>query len=280
MNEKIYSPESSLKTPLKLIEDIWRDTNLGKELAWRLAVRDISALYRQSILGILWAFILPIANTITWIFLNGSGIVAVGDTDIPYPVYVFTGTMLWAIFMDGVQLPLQKTTQSKNMLAKINLPSEAIILSGVYQSLFNGSIKVVLIIAALLVLGIYPGWSIIFFPIAFISLILVGTTLGVLLTPIGILYTDITKGLPLLLQFFMYLTPVVYPIPDEGIAATVVNYNFLTSIITTSRDLLTGSPVEFLIPFLWVNVVFLAIFVIVCIVYRAAMPILIERMSA
>jgi lipopolysaccharide transport system permease protein len=280
MNEKIYTPESSLKNPLKLLKDIRYDLKIGKELAWRLAVRDISALYRQSILGIIWAFILPIAHTITWIFLNSSGIVAVGETDIPYPIYVFTGTMIWAIFMESVQMPLQKTTQSKNMLAKISVPSESIILSGVYQSLFNGIIKVILVIGALLILGIYPSWYIILFPIAFFSLILVGTTLGLLLTPIGMLYTDISKALPLVMQFLMYLTPVVYPMPSDGIAGTIVKYNFMTPIIITARDFLTASTPNLLIYFLWVNLIFIALFVIVSIIYRAAMPILIERMSA
>jgi lipopolysaccharide transport system permease protein len=280
MIEKIYTPESVLKNPLKLIGNIWNDIKLGRELAWRLAVRDISALYRQSLLGIVWAFILPLANTVTWIFLNGSGIVTVGDTYIPYPVYVLTGTMIWAIFMESVQMPLQKTTQSKSMLAKINVPSEAIVISGVYQSVFNGGIKVCLILIALLVLGIYPTWSLVLFPLAFISLILVGTTLGLLITPIGMLYTDIGKGLPLLMQFLMYLTPVVYPIPTEGLAAKIITYNFMTPLIMTTRDLLTGSPLELFPGFLIISIIFVFIFICVSVAYRVAMPILVERMSS
>lgn len=115
----IYTPESSLRNPLRLLHDMFRDLINGRELAWRLAVRDISAQYRQTALGLLWAFILPLAHTATWIFLNGSGIVNIKDTTLPYPVYVFTGTMLWAIFMDAVNAPLQQTINAKQMLAKI-----------------------------------------------------------------------------------------------------------------------------------------------------------------
>jgi lipopolysaccharide transport system permease protein len=63
---------------------MFRDLLAGRELAWRLTIRDISAQYRQTALGLIWAFILPLAHTITWIFLNSSGIVKVSDTGIPY----------------------------------------------------------------------------------------------------------------------------------------------------------------------------------------------------
>jgi lipopolysaccharide transport system permease protein len=123
--------------------------------------------------------LLPLANTVTWIFLSGTGVVSVGETSIPYPVYVFTGTMLWAVFMDAMNAPLQQTTAAKSMLAKLNFPREAILLSGIYQTLFNGAIKIALLLAALLFLGINPGWGLLLFPLGVLSLILMGTAVGV-----------------------------------------------------------------------------------------------------
>lgn len=276
----LYTPDSSLASPATLLRQMLGDLAGSRELAWRLAVRDISAQYRQAILGILWAFILPIANTLTWIFLNGSGVVAVGDTALPYPIYVFTGTMLWAIFMDALNAPLQQTTAAKAMLAKLNFPREALILSGIYQTLFNAGIKIALLLAVLLWLGVYPDWSLLLFPIGILSLILVGTAIGLLLTPVGILYTDIGRGLPLMLQFLMYVTPVVFPMPKEGLAATLFNLNPLTSVIVTTRDWLTAQPTGLLGAFLLVNLVTVVLLLVVWVVYRLAMPILIERMSA
>ena len=133
----VYTPDSSLASPAKMLRDMWRDLLASRELAWRLAVRDISAQYRQTFLGILWAFILPLANTLVWVFLSGSGIVAVSDTALPYPVYVFSGSMLWAILMDAVNAPLKQTEAGKSMLAKLNFPRESLIASGIYQTLFS-----------------------------------------------------------------------------------------------------------------------------------------------
>lgn len=258
---------------------MFRDLAAGRELAFRLAVRDIKAQYRQALLGILWAFILPLANTVTWLFLSKSGIVKVSDTGLPYPVYVFTGTMLWAIFMDALNAPMQQVNNSKSMLSKLKFPREALIVSGIYQTLFNASIKVGLMLAALLFMGIQPGWSLLLVPVAILSLVLVGSALGMLITPVGLLYGDIGRALPLLMQFFMYLTPVVFPMPQTGWAATLFNLNPLTPLILTSRDWLTGQTPSMLAEFLVVNALAACLLLMVWAVYRLAMPILIERMG-
>ena len=94
------------------------------------------------------------------------------------------------------------------------------------------------------------------------------------------LYTDVNKGLPIVLQFFMYLTPVVFPIPQKNWMADIVNYNPITPLIMASRDWLTGSPTEFLNGFILVTLSFAFLFFLVWIVFRAAMPMILERLSA
>ncbi|MBN1932345.1 MAG: ABC transporter permease [Desulfobacterales bacterium] len=263
-----------------MLKAMFRDLIAGRELAWQLAVRDIRAQYRQTVLGLIWAFILPLANTLTWIFLSRSGIVSISDTELPYPVYVFTGTMIWAIFMDAVNAPLQKTLAAKQMLAKINFQREAIVVSGIYQTLFNGAIKIMILIGTLLFFGIYPDWGLICLPMGIISLILAGTSLGLLLTPVGMLYTDIGKSLPLLMQFLMYLTPVVFPMPTSTLTAVIYKFNPLTPLILSTRNWLTGFTPVYLSYFFIVNALVIALLLVVWVLYRAAMPILIERLSA
>ena len=279
-NKTVYTPDSSIRHPTRMLADMLHDLMAGRELAWQLAVRDIRAQYRQAALGLLWAFILPLAHTFTWIFLSKSGIVTVSDTALPYPVYVFTGTMIWAIFMDAVNAPLQQTIAAKQMLTKINFPREALVVSGIYLTLFNGGIKIILLLFALLLLGIYPGWTLIWFPLGILSLILAGTAMGLFLTPVGMLYTDIGKSLPLLMQFLMYLTPVVFPMPSSGWAAAIFKINPMTPLVLNTRNWLTGFSPDYLSYFFIVNALIIALLMVVWIIYRIAMPILIERMSA
>ena len=280
MRTTIYTPDSLLSNPLRMAREMLRDLAASRELAWRLAVRDLSAQYRQTILGFLWAIILPLANTLIWIFLSRSGVVNVSDTALPYPVYVFTGTMLWAILMDAMNAPLQIATASKSMLAKINFPREALLVSGIYQTLVNALIKVALLILALLAMGVYPDWNVLLFPMGLLSLILVGTVIGLALTPIGLLYTDVGKAIPLLMQFMMFLTPVVFAMPKSGISATLFQLNPLTPLILTARDWLTGFTPEYLGYFVVVNGAAIALLLVFWVVFRLAMPILIERMGS
>lgn len=283
MNEPVtavYTPESSLARPATLARDMFRDLIASRELAWQLAVRDVRAQYRQAYLGLLWAFIVPLANAATWIFLRRAGVISVGETAIPYPLYVLSGALLWAILMDAMNAPLQQTTAARAMLAKLNFPREALLLSGVYQTLFNAGFKIALLLGALLIFGLAPGWSLLLFPLGVLSLVLVGTSIGLLITPIGVLYSDVGKGLPLLMQFLIYLSPVVFPMPERGLAATLFQVNPLTPLIVTSRDWLTGAAPDQLGYFLAVNAASCVVLMAVWVAYRLAMPILIERMSA
>jgi lipopolysaccharide transport system permease protein len=276
----VYTPDSSLARPSQMARDMLRDLAASRELAFRLAVRDVSAQYRQAFLGILWAFILPLANTLVWVFLSGTGIVEVSETPLPYPVYAFTGSMLWAVLMDAVNAPLQQMATAKSMLAKLNFPRESLILSGIYQTLFNAAIKIAVLLAVLPILGVGLGWHLLLFPVGLMSLILVGTAIGLLITPIGVLYTDIGKALPMLMQFLMFLTPVVFPMPEEGLGASIFGLNPLTPVILTARGWLTGMPAEHLLGFVIVNAMALMMLAAVWIVFRLSVPILIERMSS
>lgn len=276
----IYSPNSLLRNPIIYLREIVYELFQGHELAWQLMCRDFHAQYRQSFLGFLWEFILPLANAAAWLFIQSTGVVKISDVGIPYSVFVITGTIMWSIFSDAVSTPLQVVTSAKPMLIKINFPRQAIIMAGVYKCFIKSSIKVLVLIGALVILGFYPSWYVISLPLVLLVIILSGTTIGLLLTPIGALYSDIRKGLHLMLQFLMYLTPVVYPMPDSGIAATIFKLNPATPLITTSRDLIVGQPVEQFGSFVVVTAVMMFLFMLSLVIYRVSMPYLIERMGA
>jgi lipopolysaccharide transport system permease protein len=96
------------------------------ELAWRLMVRDIKARYRQSLLGASWAFLPPIATALLFILLNREGLIKASSTDLPYPVFVIIGTVLWQLFTDSLNSPPNLVTANKPMLAKVNFPREGL----------------------------------------------------------------------------------------------------------------------------------------------------------
>lgn len=277
---RVYSPESDLAHPRRMVRAMWADLVASRELAWRLAVRDISALYRQSFLGVLWALLIPLANTLVWLLLSASDVVEVGATPIPYPAFVFTGTLLWSILIDALNAPLQQVNANKALLAKINFPREALILSGIVQTAFNGAIKLGILLLVLPFLGVHPGWGGLLIPVGLLGLVLTGTAVGLLITPLGVLYGDIGRGVPLITQFLMYLSPVVFPLATTGWTAVLMRRNPLTPLILNARAWFTGQPPQLLGEWALAVGGSAVLLLLVWMVYRLAMPILIERMSA
>ena len=257
-------------------QDLWA----GRELAWRLTVRDISSQYRQSALGVLWALINPLTTTAVWLFLSTSRLVQVADTSLPYPVFVFTGTLLWSILVDSFNAPLGQVNGNKALLTKINFPREALILTGIYQTLFNAAIKLGILLLVLPFLGVHPGWGGLLIPVGILALVLTGTALGLAITPIGLLYGDIGRGIPLITQFLMFLSPVVFPLATTGWTGTLMRLNPLTPLILNARAWFTGQPPQLLGEWALALGGSAFLLLVAWMVYRLAIPILIERMSA
>jgi lipopolysaccharide transport system permease protein len=107
-----------------------------------------------------------------------------------------------------------------------------------------------------------------------------GTSIGLLLTPVGVLYSDIGKAIPLVTQFFMYMSPVVFPLATTGWTAQLMRLNPITPLIVNARATFTGQPLLLLPEWFFAIGGSILLFLIVWMVYRLAMPILIERMSA
>ena len=276
----IYSPESQLRAPGLLLRSMWRDLKASRELAWRLFVRDISARYRQSLLGVFWAFLPPIITGLVFIILQSKKVVNFGETDIPYPVFVLVGTTLWQLFTESLKAPLNSVKLAKPMLAKINFPREALIVSAFYGVLFNLLINSVILVGIFLYFGVQATWGLLLAPLAIVMIIVLGMTLGLLLVPLGMLYTDVTSGLALITQLWFFLTPVVYPPPQSFPYSLVVTLNPVSPLLIGARDLATKGFLTNAESLLTVSgLIFVALF-LGWIIYRAAAPIIIERMSA
>lgn len=274
-----YTPEGALHHPARLFREMFRDLLASRELAWRLFVRDISARYRQSILGYVWAFLPPLATTFTFVLLNRSGVFSTGETAVPYAAYVMIGTLLWQVFADAINSPIKTVTSAKAMLTKINFPREAILLSGLYEVIFNFLIRLVLLVGTLAWFKIVPPATAPLALAGVLAILCLGFMIGVLLTPVGLLYTDIGQALTMMVSFWMLLTPVLYSPPSNGLLATLSKFNPVSPLIVTTRDWLTvGQATQFL-PASCVFLVTLLLLFVGWVLYRLTMPILVERMG-
>ncbi|OLT65335.1 MULTISPECIES: ABC transporter permease [Moorena] len=276
----VYTPESQMRHPLQLFQEMGRDLLASRELAWRLLVRDISAQYRQSLLGIIWAFIPPIVTAVGFTLAKSNGVINVGSTGLPYPAYVMFSMTLWQTFVETLNGPVQAVTEAKAMLAKINFPREAIILSKLGQVFFNFGIKLILIVGLFIWFRMPVSWSVIIAPVAFIHLVLFGTFIGLLLAPMGALYKDFSMGLTLATGFWLFLTPVVYPVPSEGVFGAIVKLNPVTPLLVTTRELATTGVISEPLGFWVTSGIAVVGLLLAWIVYRLSIPFVVERISS
>lgn len=276
----VYTATSQLREPMRLWRAMYHDLLASRELAWRLFVRNISARYRQTALGYAWAILPPIFTTFVFVFLRNVGFLQVADTRVPYAAFVLTGMVLWQTFTDALNSPLQMVTGSVSMLTKVNFPREALILVGVCEVLFSFFIRFIVLVFVVLWFGFSIPWTAVLFPIGALCLAGLGIMLGVLLTPLGVLFRDIGQGFPFLAMLWMFLTPVLYAPTESWPGSLTMMLNPVSPVLDTARAwLLTGSP-EHLGGFLAVSLITLAGLLCGWVLYRLALPILIERMSA
>ena len=278
--EVVYTPESLVRQPGRLISGLVSDLVASRELAWRLFVRNISAQYRQTMFGYLWAFLPALATTALWCFLHSQKILEFETFGIPYPVFVLTGTVLWQTFVESLNAPLKAINQSRSMLTRTNFPREAILATSVGEVLFSFSIRLLLLVGVLVWFQTALPATVFFVPFGVLAIIGLGFALGLMLVPVGALYQDVGRAITTIVGFWMFLTPVIYPAPTTWPAELVNWINPVSPLLLVTRDWLLSGETAWLPGFFLVSAGTTIVLFFSLLAFRVAMPIMIERMNA
>ena len=276
----VYTSTSDIRNPLKLFTQIFHGFRDGRELASRIFVRNLNGLYRQTALGLFWAFLPPLANTAIWIFLKSQNVFEMGDTGVDSTVYILTGMILWQAFIDAFQAPASLVNSNKNMVSKLNFPREALLLVGFSEVLFNIAVRLVLLIPAFILFQVPVSWGILLAPFTIVAMVIFAMSLGLMLLPLGSLYKDVGRFISMVVPFWMIITPIIY-VPAETFPGTLLNWvNPASPLILVSRDLLLMGDTTHATIGIVFALLSIPLSLIGLIIYRISLPILIERMAA
>jgi len=276
---RVYTPDPAFRAPRLLLQDMWAALRASWELAVVLFGRDLKAQYRQSFIGYAWLLVTPLGTTLLWFLLRGSGIARIPDTGIPYPAFVLIGTLLWETFALSVQAPLQQLGASRGLLVKLRFAYEAPVIAGFVGIAFESLVRLFLLVPVFVLVRLQLSWTLVLFPLGYAILMLLGAAIGLLLVPVGLLYSDVNRGVGLVLRLGMYLTPVVYPLAHSGPLAVLNRVNPVTFVLDTARALLVGAPVEHVVPAVLTTLVAVVALFLGWVVLHVTMPIVIERMG-
>lgn len=274
-----YKIDRDLHLPMRpRFRRMLRDLMDSRELAGQLFLRNLRAQYRQTFLGYIWLVVPTVATTLLWLFLRAQN-VATYQGETSYALFLLIGLLWWQLFADSIQSPIRIVSASQAMLLQVNFPKESLILAGVFEALFGFLVR--LLVTVVLIVGV--GWLL--NPLLWqaflsgISIVLMGTAIGVLLVPMGMLYKDIDRSLTLILQFWMYMTPIVYELPTGRTGEWLVLLNPIAAPLMAARDGVLGAPTEhWLMISMWF-LLFVMISYLGWVIYRVSMPIIIERMT-
>jgi len=167
----------------------------------------------RSRLGGLWMVIHPLAQVVIFAFILS----AVLSAKLPgmanrhaYALYLMAGTLAWSLFSELVSRSLTVFVDNGNLLKKMMFPRICLPLIVSGSALVNNLLLFVAILAAFALLGHLPGWNILWLPLLIVLNVMLGAGLGLVLGVFNVFIRDVGQVVPIVLQFWFLLTPVVY----------------------------------------------------------------------
>jgi lipopolysaccharide transport system permease protein len=244
MDEKlvIYEPDNSLKKGyFQLFSEIYDEVKKNRWLIYQLFKRDFLSNYRQSFLGVLWAFIIPLVSLVSFLVLNQSGLFNIGYINVPYALYALFGLAFYQLFSTGIIAGSSSLISAGSMIAKINFSKKALVISSMGKTLVAFLIQMILAFAVLayfvIFQGFFPSTGIFLIPIFMIPIFLLTLGLSFIISVLNSVFRDIGNLLALVMTFLLFLTPVMYAVPTTGLLSILTLYNPLYYLVAVPRDL-------------------------------------------
>lgn len=200
---RIDPPTGGIQFPS--FRDIWQYRDLLSLLVWR----DLSARYRQSVVGYGWAFIKPVLSVLVFTFVFGQ-LAGLPSDGIPYPLFALAALIPWSYFSTSLSGISASMVGGAGLFTKVYFPRLILPLASLGAGLAEMSLQLVLMVGLMIWFGIPLGWPILLLPCFVMLGILTSFAFGVWLAALNVRYRDVSHAVPFLLQSWMWLSPVVY----------------------------------------------------------------------
>ena len=189
----------------------WRELWAYRELLWVLTARDIKVRYKQTVLGAAWAIVRPVLTMLIFSVVFGT-LAKMPSDGFPYPVFVYAALLPWTFFATAISTSGQSLVGSTNLVSKVYFPRLIIPLSSIGAGLIDLAISTGILLLMMLWYGV--GWSVnlLAAPVLLMAVIFIALGVGTLLSALTVAYRDFTHLTPFIVQIWMYITPVIFPV--------------------------------------------------------------------
>ena len=188
-----------------------RSLQQHKDLLWTLTLHRIRVRYKQSILGLAWAVVQPVALMLIFTLAFGR-IARVPSEGIPYPLFVFSGLLVWSFVSTGLSNAVHSVVAHAQLITKVYFPREILPLTYVAAALFDFCVGSVVLALLLTYYGYPVTWAALY-AVPVIAVLTALVTAGAfLLSATQVRFRDVGIAVPLLLYLWLFATPVGYPL--------------------------------------------------------------------
>jgi lipopolysaccharide transport system permease protein len=234
----------------------WRSIDLAEIWAYRellmiFAWRDLRVRYRQTFLGAIWVMGQPLVSMLIFTVIFGRVAKLGVATDVPYPVFVLAGVLLWNFASGAISHVGNSLLGASHLISKAYFPRMVVPLSNIVTDLVDFGIAAVLLVPVMVWYRVFPGLGILLAPFVVLLAMIFALGVGLWIAALNIEYRDIRIVIPWILQIAMYVTPVVYPLaalPQRYRAVAVLNP--MSGIVEAFRATLFATAVP-VMPLLW-----------------------------
>ncbi len=182
-----------------------------RDLLYLLISRNIKVRYKQTVLGGLWAIIQPFFMMI--VFSVFFGLLAKVPSDgVPYPIFNYSGMIAWTYFANALTGASNSLIAEAGLVSKVYFPRMIAPLAPVFANLLDFAVSFVILIAMMFFYQVYPNRYVLLLPFLVILVMFAAAGTGMFLAALNAKYRDIQYTVPFIIQFWMFATPIVYPV--------------------------------------------------------------------
>jgi ABC-type polysaccharide/polyol phosphate export permease len=213
-----------------------------RELAVFLALRDLKVRYKQAVFGAAWAVLQPLAGVAVFYFVFRR-LANVPSQGIPYPLFAFVGLSVWTYASTAITKATQTLVMNSALVTKVYFPRLLAPLASVLPGLVDLAVSLSLLVILYPLYGTAPGIAALTLPLWIMALIVVVMGIGLWLGTLNVSYRDINHGVNLVIQLWLFLSPVAYAsdsVPERF--RTLYALNPMVGIIDGFRWALLDAP--------------------------------------
>jgi lipopolysaccharide transport system permease protein len=181
-----------------------------RELIYFLAWREIKVRYKQTAIGVAWAVLQPLAMMVVFTIFFGR-LASMPSEGIPYPLFTFAGLLPWQLFSRTITESTNSLVADQRLITRVYFPRIIIPLATTVSGIADFAISVGLLAVLMLFYGVIPGAAIIWLPAFVLLMVIAALGVGFWLSALNVEYRDVRYAIPFINQFWLFLTPVVYP---------------------------------------------------------------------